>query len=400
MTIQYMPGWWDSISDNVTKLVGQLPRLLQPNAVAQRKLEDMMQNNPMLMEQFTNMDDGTRAQLAQSLGFRGQNPLGNLPVGEQRRAREEQQAVLGSLTPDQQEQRRAKIAGVETQKDILRRNVKDAREDQEFDWKRQIMATDIPARAVEAESRKLLLDEQKRAVGVLEAARAKYPQVDFNKIWRALNDPSKMDDEVQGMMTVVSGDKSLAGAFETIVDIEKIKMNARNQFSLRNLSQQDDVNRLLMQNVTLAQREYNQANNYIQGVLKQAKLAGISIEEALKIDSERKRLYDEAVVRASEAKAQYDRFSPALTSALKKQGHEIPDIKLEETPVAPQVDAAKIDKVAKSVKEGRVTREQALSSTMLTEDEKLALVEALGTEAAAPKKKGFAPLAPLKPLRK
>jgi len=100
MSIPYIPGWWDEISKNATGLVSQLPQMIQPDRVAQRRLQEMVQQNPMLMEQFSNMDDATRAQLAQSLGFRKENPLANLPIGAQRREREEIQGLRAEAMKD------------------------------------------------------------------------------------------------------------------------------------------------------------------------------------------------------------------------------------------------------------------------------------------------------------
>lgn len=95
-----MPGWWDEISKNATGLVSQLPQMIQPDRVAGKRLQEMVQQNPMLLEQFSNMDDGTRNMLAQSLGFKNENPIAQLPVGAQRQERETKQKLRNEVMAD------------------------------------------------------------------------------------------------------------------------------------------------------------------------------------------------------------------------------------------------------------------------------------------------------------
>lgn len=109
MSIPYLPGWWDEISKNATGLAQQLPQFIQPDRVANKKLQEMVQQNPMILEQMGNMDAGTRSLLEQSLGFQKQAPISQLPVGAQRQERELNQQLLNETmaTPEGREEVRA-----------------------------------------------------------------------------------------------------------------------------------------------------------------------------------------------------------------------------------------------------------------------------------------------------
>lgn len=100
MSLPYIPGWWDEISKNATAFAGQLPQMIQPDRVANKKLQEMVQQNPMLLEQFSNMDEGTRNMLAQSLGFKNENPIAKLPVGAARKERDYQQGLRNEVMSD------------------------------------------------------------------------------------------------------------------------------------------------------------------------------------------------------------------------------------------------------------------------------------------------------------
>lgn len=100
MSIPYLPGWWDEISKNAGNLMQQLPGVIQPDKVAQKRLQEMVQQNPMLLEQFSNMDDGTRDMLSKALGFRNENPIAQLPVGAQRQERERITKTRNELMKD------------------------------------------------------------------------------------------------------------------------------------------------------------------------------------------------------------------------------------------------------------------------------------------------------------
>lgn len=100
MSLPYIPGWWDEIGKSATSLVSQLPQMIQPDRVANKRLQEMVQQNPMLLEQFSNMDEGTRNMLAQSLGFKNENPIAALPVGAQRQERERITKTRAELMKD------------------------------------------------------------------------------------------------------------------------------------------------------------------------------------------------------------------------------------------------------------------------------------------------------------
>jgi hypothetical protein len=127
MSMPYLPGWWDEISKNATGFAQQLPQLLQPNNVAQRKLEQAIQQNPMMLEQIANMDESQRGMIAQGFGFRGQNPFQNIGMGAQREERNRNNESLNrvSSTPQGMQELDAARTGTRTadQREISALNI-------------------------------------------------------------------------------------------------------------------------------------------------------------------------------------------------------------------------------------------------------------------------------------
>jgi len=117
MSIPYIPGWWDEINKNgaITNLAQQLPSIIQPDRVAGKRLEAMIQQNPELITQISNMDPTARQAMAGALGFKNydRSGLGNIEEGQQLQDRNAMKNFLKTATPRQQEQRLARLAGVE-----------------------------------------------------------------------------------------------------------------------------------------------------------------------------------------------------------------------------------------------------------------------------------------------
>jgi len=325
MTIPRLNGWWDEIAGNATKLAGQLPEVFQPNNVAQKRLQDMVQQNPMLMEQFTNMDDATRAQLAQSLGFKGQNPLAGLPVGAQRMGREEQQRAVKSLTPEQATERTANLAGVTPQRDLLRKQKVEEQQDQKFEWEKALAPIEIGIKGMDKEVKSMLLDEQKRALKTIEDARAKYPNVNMGKVVSDIM-TNRVGPDTQGMLTVISADEGLKDAMKTIIDIQQTNSKYSKEFQLRSAGQQDDMARVAVQAVESARKEYDAASKGISAVTAKNALAKLSNEEAFAADPTLKLQYDEAIARRDEAYNRYKAYSPVVEKVFKITIPPLPEL--------------------------------------------------------------------------
>ena len=103
MSIQYIPGWWDSIAENATGLAQQLPGIFQPDRVAKKKFERMIQQDPSLILKLSDLDETQRATFYAGLGGRDmtRNPVAGLPEGEGLQTRRRIAKTRSEMTPEQ-----------------------------------------------------------------------------------------------------------------------------------------------------------------------------------------------------------------------------------------------------------------------------------------------------------
>lgn len=323
----YIPGWYEQMakSGSIQKLGNMLGAKFAPDYQANARLQEMVQQNPMLMEQFSNMDDATRAQLTKSLGFKNQDPIAKLPVGVQRQERESVATYNKTLTPEQRDIQMANKAGTVSQKDLLRRDTTDARDAQKFEWEKALAPVEIKLKTLDVGTKELLANEQKRALDVVAAARSKYPEVNLGKV---VNDimKNRVDADTQGMLTVITADEGLSSALKTIIDIQQTNQKYANDFGLRRSGMEDDVARLAISAVNGAATEFDRASRVVNKIISDAALAKISIEEALKADPQRKAMYDEAIITRDAAKQRLDMYKPTVEASFKKMGMQFPEV--------------------------------------------------------------------------
>jgi hypothetical protein len=98
----YIPGWYDQMaqSGSISKLGDIAGRKFMPDFRANQDLQKMVQQNPNLMTEISNMDDAARLALSKSLGFVNKDPLAALPVGAQRQERERITKTRAELMKD------------------------------------------------------------------------------------------------------------------------------------------------------------------------------------------------------------------------------------------------------------------------------------------------------------
>lgn len=115
MAIAYQPGWFEMLQQaGLGNAMNNISNAVAPDAMAAQRLRELTMQNPMLMEQIANMDDGTRQGLANTLGFKNKNPLAQLPIGNERRQREELQSAIKSLDATGKSERAAALTGTRT----------------------------------------------------------------------------------------------------------------------------------------------------------------------------------------------------------------------------------------------------------------------------------------------
>lgn len=217
MTIPYLPGWWDEISKSATGFASQLPQILQPDAVANKRLQDMIQQNPMLLTQIENMTPEARMAMEQTLGFKNKSPLQNLPVGAQLKQQMEEAKYVEGLTPQQQQIRLSRKVGTLTPEEIARQQTKQQQEDQKFQQ-------DLANGTLQNKVLTGQVKEIERIGAQVDSAIAKYPTlqgIDLKKIvGTAVRGGTPIDPQ---LMTAIQSDPGAKQLFEIAYSSELAK---------------------------------------------------------------------------------------------------------------------------------------------------------------------------------
>lgn len=261
MSIPYLPGWWDEISKSATGLVQQLPQFIQPDRVASKKLEGMLQQNPMLAEQLSNMDEGTRKLLEQSMGFKKQAPISSMPVGAERKMREMTQGILGEVMADpiKRQDYIKKVTGARTDTDIKKETQDLTKGQQEID-----------INAMNAELLTGKLKDFKRTQANVDAALAKYPDltnVNYKQIVRDLIRTGKPVDPA--LITASVQDEGAKALLD--LGIKSELMSMENEYAMRLRTAKDpNTSALLLRTLT---EQANQIETTQQRLMMQKQMA-------------------------------------------------------------------------------------------------------------------------------
>jgi len=217
MSLPYIPGWWDEISKSATSFASQLPQIIQPDSVAQKRLQEMLQQNPMLLSQIENMTPEARTGMEQTLGFKNKNPLQSLPVGAQLKQQMADAKYLETLTPEQQDIRQAARVGTLSLTEIERNKTKRSQEDQKF----QI---DLNNGTLQNQVLTGQAKEVERIGKQVESALAKYPTlqgIDINKIVKgAVRSGAPVDPQ---LITAIQSDPGAKQLFDIAYTSELTK---------------------------------------------------------------------------------------------------------------------------------------------------------------------------------
>lgn len=352
MSIPYLPGWWDEISKNATGLVSQLPQFIQPDRVASKKLEQMLQQNPMLAEQMSNMDAGTRQLLEQSIGFRKQAPISAMPVGAERQMREMTQGILGEVMKDpvKRQDYIKKVTGARTDTDIKK-------EQQELTTGQQ----QIDINAMNAELLSGKVKDFKRTQASVDAALAKYPDlsgVNYKTIVRDLIRTGKPVDPA--LITASIQDEGAKALLD--LGIKSELMSLENEYAMRLRTAKDpNTSALLLRTLT---EQANQIETTQQRLMMQKQAAEKSLvdDTAFKLASitaandkdPAKRKAAQAIVDAKMAPIQeidkaiatYMQAGLDIQQRTEKYGEMIGLPKLDKKPETPQERMARLRKAA------------------------------------------------------
>jgi hypothetical protein len=217
MSLPYIPGWWDEISKSATSFASQLPQIIQPDSVAQKRLQEMIQQNPMLLSQIENMTPEARMGMEQTLGFKNKSPLQSLPVGAQLKQQMADAKYLETLTPEQQDIRQAARVGTLSLPELQRKKTKESQEDQKFQM-------DLNNGTLQNQVLTGQAKEVERIGNQVESALAKYPTlqgIDINKIVKgAVRSGAPVDPQ---LITAIQSDPGAKQLFDIAYTSELTK---------------------------------------------------------------------------------------------------------------------------------------------------------------------------------
>jgi len=200
----YIPGWAEGLlqSGDLRRLGGAAVEKFAPDLVANRKLQALVQQNPMLLSQIENMTPEARIAMEQTLGFKKQTPLQGLPIGPELAARKEEQDYLKGLTPQQREIRLATKAGTKTPEQI-------SREDQLF--QQNLQTGNLQNKVLTGQVKDL-----ERVQGQIDAAVSAYPDltgIKFSDIAKAaIRGGQQIDSQLMTRIQSDVGAKALYDA--------------------------------------------------------------------------------------------------------------------------------------------------------------------------------------------
>lgn len=221
----YIPGWYEQMAKagSIPRLANAISERVAPDFNANRRLQEMVQQNPMLLEQFSNMDEGTRAQLAKSLGFVNKDPIKNLPVGQQRKDREADAATIASLTPEQAAERAAAKVGAPSTYALRRRKTTDTQQDTTFELNKK-------ATEQQFEINTFRVKDLKRTQADLDAAIAQFPdlaKVDYKSMVRDFVRQGKPLDSMLMLATDANPGAKMVLDFAMKVELQKLEAEQR-----------------------------------------------------------------------------------------------------------------------------------------------------------------------------
>jgi hypothetical protein len=315
MSLPYIPGFWDEISQGATKLAGQLPAVFQPNEVANKKLEELVRQNPMIMTQIADMDETQRQAFASALGFKdySKSKIGGIAEGPQLRARKEDAAFFAA-NPGSKDRAIAARNQTKTAQDL-------GREDTLFGLNTRKTEQDLRTGAQTEQLNAIKLQEEKEMQTLASTLKVKYPSESFNVEQAAM-------DFISGKLNTpelqrITTDPTISGAFNTYIDLYKQRLQLQAQKDIAGLRSREEkllgIN-FLQQAVDNAQQKITAAETRVKD------LGGIAAMGVF-VTPEQKTQYDTAVSQRAAAYNEHRQLVSAFNSALKTEfGGKYPDV--------------------------------------------------------------------------
>lgn len=248
MSLPYIPGWWDTISQNAQRFAQALPQSIEPEGVANKRFQQLIQQNPAIMQDFANMDPAMRESMAQAMGMKAMpQALQNLPKGEKL----QQQEFVASLSPDMQRRYRLGQAGLKTEG--------------EYTTAEKAAALELQTRELSNEVAMGQLKDMKRADKIIEDAAAMYPSLRGINFTELAKQVIRTNDQVDPtLITAISADPGAKQLFDTAIGVQRMKYESDLRAQLAQMRSPDEKRQTSMELLRVLQLQGNSLGNQLQ----------------------------------------------------------------------------------------------------------------------------------------
>lgn len=322
--IPELPGWWDEISGSAEPLINAFMQRMRPDAFAGQRLQQQIQQNPMLVNQIANMDDSARQAFASTMGFRNMpGAIQNMAPGQERLDREERNRMKSSFTPQDQAEYKAGLFGLKTPDERRRatttenqQNTRFLQDQQRFDWEKELNDINIPLTKSNADVAQLINEQKKIDFERLRKFQKEYGDIDYSVVFNALLNPTKkMTPVAAAMLQVVGNNPEAASAVRNMIELYQINKQA----AMRGANAQDDYDRIALGYAKEANDNVANAMKNFNTITKNNSMSQIDITRGKQIDPQGFGAnYDRALQEVIAANARAEQLHPIMRNFMKR----------------------------------------------------------------------------------
>ncbi len=311
MSVVNLPGLWDQIGPSAMSFAENLQRAVAPNFYAKKKLEEMVQKDPSVIEKFQNMDPTARAALAKGLGFSdGQDPFAGLAPGMDLQKKQQEFDLYKQGVSQDPTGAAARAAGARTAEgkaidvgNAAVAKLKPTIAQQEI----QQNAINIDTSKIDQGLKGLALRKATQAQARLEKWQAENPNFNLKDVFAAVQDPSKMTPQIseayanmndgqhqamKDLLSIESLNTQLAKAGIMADKSNRAQANMARENWIRNSAKDD-------------QAAYTAAKKSFQAWVQANILGKVSLQDALK-DPKFKAQYDQLHAELESYRSNYN----------------------------------------------------------------------------------------------
>jgi len=371
--MEKLNNWWEEINKGgvVEKLFQNLDKRLRPDAYANQKYQEMIQQDPSMMLKLSDLDPTQRDAFAQALGFRdmGKSPIAGLPEGEGLKFRKQKEAYEASLTPAQRDEYFANTFGGVSNRKITREDKEEGRKDSAEGRAVDLFGQTKEMNALTIAEQKAQAREREYTQRTLDGLRIRFPAENIN-LEQALQDMMQNKPNTP-LMQRITTDPTIAPTFKMLWEatMERIKLQAQRDIaSLKSPQEKFMGLQFLQMNADNALQALNNADKAVA----ELGTAGMYINPVK---------YQQAVDAAAAAKLQHQQSSAAFQNAIKsepafsKYYESMKGLGGATSPASP-----KVQKAIDMIKSGQATIQDIDNAIKYSAEEKAAIKLALSQQ--------------------